>query len=279
VTATPDTSFLHRPATAFGKPVCRLGLASGLNNTLTADDLHFALDRGVKFLNWPGREDAFGPLIAELGPRREQVIVCVQFEARTAADAADELRTLRALMKSDYVDVLTFYYVEQPEEWQQLIAPDGALGYCRAAQRDGLVRRLGITSHQRPLAAQMARSGLLDLLMIRYNAAHRGAEQQIFPVTDALGLPVIAYTGLRWGALLQPTPDDPPGFVVPAAPAWYRFMLQHPSVTVALTAPRDRRELEEDLTVLNAPGPLSAEEYELLAEHGRRVRRHGGSFP
>ena len=60
----------------------------------------------------------------------------------------------------------------------------------------------------------MARSGLLDLLMIRYNAAHRGAETEIFPVTDSTSLPVVVYTCLRWGALLQSTPDDPPGFVV-----------------------------------------------------------------
>ena len=124
----------------------------------------------------------------------------------------------------------------------------------------------------------MAGSGLLDLLMIRYNAAHRGAETDIFPTTDALGLPVVAYTCLRWGALRRPTPDDPPGFVVPRAPAWYRFALQSPSVTVALASPEGREELEEDLTVLGA-GPLAEQEYERLAEHGRRVRRHAGSFP
>jgi aryl-alcohol dehydrogenase-like predicted oxidoreductase len=115
--------------------------------------------------------------------------------------------------------------------------------------------------------------------MIRYNAAHRGAETDIFPATDALGLPVVVYTCLRWGALLRPTPDDPPGFVVPRAPAWYRFALQSPSVTGALMSPESREELEEDLTVLDAAGPLPADEYESLAEHGRRVRRHGGSFP
>jgi predicted aldo/keto reductase-like oxidoreductase len=272
-------SFLHRPAAAFGKPVCRLGLATRGGTGLVPEDIHVALERGVNFLNWPGGEDALSQAIADLGPRREDVLVCAQFEARTATAAAEELRSLLALLKSDYVDVLTFYYVEQLEEWQEIRAPGGALGYCRAAQRDGVVRRLGLTSHQRPLAAEIARSGLLDLLMIRYNAAHRGAEQQIFPVTDALGLPVLAYTGLRWGALLQPTPDDPPGFQVPRAPAWYRFVLQCPSVTVALAAPHDRRELEEDLTVLEATGPLLAEEYEQLAEHGRRVRRHAGGFP
>jgi predicted aldo/keto reductase-like oxidoreductase len=67
--------------------------------------------------------------------------------------------------------------------------------------------------------------------------------------------------------------------VVPRAPAWYRFCLQPPAVTVALVAPDHRAELDEDLEVLQASGPLPPEEYERLAAHGRRVRRHGGAFP
>src|SRR5207302_6869223 len=141
----------------------------------------------------------------------------------------------------------TFYYVEERAEWEQIAGPGGALAFCRAAQRAGEVRLLGLTSHQRPLAAAIAQSGLLDLLMIRYNAAHRGAERDVFPVTDALGLPVIAYTALRWGALLRATPDDPSGFKVPRAADCYRFVLQHPAVAVTLSAPRSRAELEEDL--------------------------------
>ena len=184
-----------------------------------------------------------------------------------------------AAIRSDYVDVLTLYYVERADEWEALRGPGGVVEYLRAAKADGVVRRLGVTSHQRPLAAAMAASGLLDCVMVRYNAAHRGAERDVFPVTTARGLPVIAYTALRWGALLRPTPDDPPGFIPPPAPAWYRFALQHPAVSVVLSAPHTRAELDEDLEVLAAPGPLPADEYEALARHGERVRAHAGRFP
>jgi predicted aldo/keto reductase-like oxidoreductase len=272
-------SFLRRGPEAFGLPVCRLGLASYAGSELRPADIRHALDRGVNFLNWAGEEDVFSRTIAGLGARRKDVIICVQFAARRAAEAAKELESILAALHTDYVDVLTLYYVESAEEWQELIAPDGALPYCRDAKRAGRVRRLGVTSHQRPLAAEMARSGLLDLLMIRYNAAHRGAEREVFPTTDALGMPVIAYTATRWGALLRPTPDDAPGFIVPPAWAWYRFVLQSPSVTVTLAAPQSRAELDEDLIVLEATGPLDAAQYERLAEHGQRVRRHGGGFP
>jgi predicted aldo/keto reductase-like oxidoreductase len=275
-------AFLTRPAEAFGKPVCRLGLASHGGTDITPDDVLYAIERGVTFLNWPGEadspgeEDAFTRAIA--AARRDELVVCVQFGARDTGEAARELRSLLATLRTEYIDVLTLYYVEERAEWEQLTAAGGALEYCRHARRDGVVRRVGVTTHQRPLAAEMARTGLLDAVMIRYNAAHRGAEREVFPVTDERNIPVIAYTALRWGALLRQTPDDPPGFTIPPAPAWYRFSLQSPSVAVALAAPHTRAELEQDLEVLRATGPMPAEEYARLAAHGERVRRHAGSF-
>jgi predicted aldo/keto reductase-like oxidoreductase len=267
------------PHTDHARLVCRLGLATRGESRLTVDDIHHAIDRGINFLNWCGTPNALPQAVAELGRRRGDILVCVQFEARTSAQARSELAQVLQQLHTDYVDILTFYYVEEPAEWEQIVGPDGSLGFCRAAQREGRVRMLGLTSHQRPLAARAAQGGLLDMLMIRYNSAHRGAETEVFPVTQSMGLPVVVYTCLRWGALLRSTPDDPPGFVPPGAPAWYRFALQHPAATVALMAPEDRAELDEDLTVLQSTGPLSAGEYERLVAHGRRVRRHARSFP
>jgi len=276
--------FLQRP-TGFGKPVCRLGLAFREGSSITPEDVCYAIARGINFLNWPGEADlpggpdAVSQTVAALGSARESVVVCVQFGARTATEAAAELRAVLATLKTDYVDLLTLYYVEQQEEWRQLLTPGGAMEFLQQAKRDRVARQIGVTSHQRRLAAEMAGSGLLDALMVRYNAAHRGAETEVFPVADGRGLPVIAYTALRWGALLESTPDDPPGFTVPRARAWYRFVLQAPSVTVVLAAPDSRAELEEDLSVLYATGPLSPVEYEQLAAHGLRVRKHAGRFP
>jgi hypothetical protein len=121
------------PPAAFGKPVCRLGLASRSDAALSADDVLYAVERGVSFLNWPGVADSpAGPdgvsdAVASLGKRREDVVVCMQFGSHSAGEAADELRTILATFRTDYVDVVTLYYVEHPEEWEQLTATDGAL--------------------------------------------------------------------------------------------------------------------------------------------------------
>ncbi len=114
--------------------------------------------------------------------------------------------------------------------------------------------------------------------MIRYNAAHRVAERDIFPVTRQIEMPVIAYTATRWGTLFRANPEDPRWYEAPRASDWYRFVLHEPAVSIVLCAPDKRAELEEDLTVLSAAGPLAPEEHARLAEHGARVKRNAGQF-
>lgn len=87
---------------------------------------------------------------------------------------------------------------------------------------------------------RMARSGRLDLLMARYNAAHLGDEKEVFPVAQQLRLPVFAFTALRWGALIRPAPEEPPGTELPSPADCYRFVLEHPAVSVVLMAPGNR---------------------------------------
>ena len=284
LTATDLHPFMRCDPAAFGKPVARLGLAARGRTGLSRDDVLHAIRRGVRFFNWPGlaegeaEPDAFSEAVASLGSFRDRVVVCAQFGARAAADARIELKSLLRMLNTDYIDVLTLFHVEQSDEWDRLRAPGGALEFCRAANKDGVVRQVGVTSHQRRLAAEIAQSSEIDTLMIRYNAAHRGAERDVFPVTRQLGMPVIAYTATRWGALLQTTPDEAYGYEVPRAPAWYRFVLHEPAVSIVLCAPDKRAELEEDLTVLSAAGPLAPEEHARLAEHGARVKRNAGQF-
>ena len=142
-----------------------------------------------------------------------------------------------------------------------------------------LGRAIGVTSHQHDFAAELANTGRIDCLMIRYNAAHRGAETEIFPVIKALGVTVMSYTGVRWGALLENTPDAPLNFTPPPAPDWYRFTLCHPGVTVSLMAPNGRAELDENLSMLKNWRGIDDTEYAQLKSHDDRVHKHASAFP
>lgn len=259
-------------------PVLRLGLAARGNTHLTPGDVAFAVERGVNYLNSCGYDDGIARAVRERLVDRRKVVLAAQLGGRTARGMRKQLDRYLGLIGSDSLDVVTLYYVEEESEWKEIAKPGGALKGLEEARREGLVKLIGLTSHQRRLAARWTESGKLDLLMIRYNAAHRGAEEDVFPVTERLHIPVITYTAQRWGALKKRTPGDPEGFKPPQAREWYRFALAHPAVSVVLMAPANREQLEENLQLLDewrAPRP---EEFEVLAAHGRRVRRIAGVF-
>jgi aryl-alcohol dehydrogenase-like predicted oxidoreductase len=136
-------------------------------------------------------------------------------------------------------------------------------------KENGLTRAVGFSSHKRKLAAKLAKEFDPDFLMIRYSAAHRGAEQDIF---DELGddrPAIISYTSTRWGMLLQPLPEK--GFPkAMTAGECYRFVLGHPSVDIALFAPRTGEELREDVTEV-LEGPLDDVRLEEVRRFGDAV--------
>jgi len=259
--------------------VMRLGLATRGNTYLTAEDVACAVDRGVTYLNWCGYDDGIAQALRTAKIDRQRVVVAMQLESRDASSAARELEDSFCMLGTDRIDVVTFYYVEHKREWEQIAAPDGALRAVEEARKRGRVRLIGLTTHQRKLAAECAQEKRLDLLMVRYNAAHRGAEQNVFPVTVRLGIPVVVFTAQRWGALSRPTRTDPPGFTPPPPREWYRFALVHPAVSVVLMAPENREELEDDLSLLSDWRLPTANEMEAMTAHGLRVRRHAGYFP
>ena len=274
--SSPD-SFPRFTDLGYGCPqVLRLGLATRGNTHLPAASVRYAVDRGVNYLNWCGYDDGIRQAVGELD--RTRIVLATQLYAHRGPKILRELKKALKDLKTDWLDVVTFYYMESETEWAEISGPGGALEALRGAQQQGKVRSIGLTTHQRALGAKVAETGAVDLLMIRYNAAHRGAEQDVFPLTRRMKLPVVCYTALRWGGLLKPTQDDPPGFKLPPAPGWYRFALANPAANVVLAAPNDPKELEQDLGLLDDWRPPRKREFQQMAAHGQRVRKHAGTF-
>lgn len=265
-------------------PVPRLGIATRGNTHLSESDVHYALERGVRYFNWCGKPDGLSRAIAHLGKQRDEIVLAAQLKARAADEAERELDWVLDHTGSDRLDVGTLYYVESEDEWREITRPGGSWEALARRRSDGQLGMIGLTSHQRALAAswacEFAPDGRrrLDMLMVRYNAAHSGAEQDVFPVMSRLGIPVVTFTGLRWRDLLRSTPDDPPGFRPPSAADCYRFCLANPSVAVALAAPSGREQLIEDLRALDTRCAASQKWLASMRSHGDRVRRHAREF-
>src|SRR5262249_22445790 len=95
----------------------------------------------------------------------------------------------RALKRlgTDYLDVFLLGWLGVYSAWTE-----GTLREMRHLKESGKVRALGVSIHDRERAGKLAADSPLDLLMIRYNAAHPGAEKDIFPHLDKRHPAVVA---------------------------------------------------------------------------------------
>jgi aryl-alcohol dehydrogenase-like predicted oxidoreductase len=259
--STPE--FLVREVPRFGRPLFRLGLSGsfGLDEAACRE----ALER-MQYVFWTPRMKGLTPALRDaLARDRSRYVVATgpllgffPGALRTTVENA------RRILGTDVIDVFQLFWLGKMSALTR-----GVQAEMAALRDEGKVRWLCASIHDRPRAGRLATDSILDALMIRYNAVHTGAEQEIFPYLAARRPALVSYTATAWRKLLA----APKGWAgrVPTAGDCYRFVLSSPHVDVALTGPRTVGQLRENLAAVGR-GPLSAEEDAWMRAIGRAVR-------
>jgi len=254
-----------------GLKVGRLGVAASYGASSNAFEAAF--EKGCNYFYW-GSQRKFGMLHAIRNicgqGNRDQLVVVIQSYSRSAL--LMELYSKKALksLGLGHADVLLLgWHNRQPT--RRLL--DKAL----EMKDRGMFRFLGLSGHKRSLFPELAIDGLFDLFHIRYNAAHRGAENEVFIHLKGNARPgIVTYTATRWGQLLNPQ-KMPPGEAPPSGSDCYRFALSHSAVDVCMSGPRDARQMKEALRTLEL-GPLSEDELVRMRRIGDHVRKKSLKF-
>lgn len=250
-----------------GLTVGRLGISSSFG--ARAADFEEAFERGCNYFTWgtfiKGHSGAGRTAIRNVVAkgRRDDLVVGMLTYAHNAWLSEHFLVKGLKAANLEYTDVLLLGYFSKPPP-QKVI--DGAL----KLKEKGLVRFLGITSHNRKLFPDLEKEGLFDVFHIRYNASHRGAETETFPHLTGDGRPgVVSFTATDWQRLLKPK-KMPPGESPLTAADCYRFALSHPTVDVCMMGARNAEQMRENLAMLEQ-GPLTEEEMARVQIIGRHV--------
>ncbi len=250
-----------------GLEVGPLGVAGGYG--VDHVSLLRAFDRGVNYFyhgsrRRPGMRRAIRELVAS--GRRDRLVVVLQSYARWGWRLEGGLAAGLRALGLDHADVLLL-------GWFNSTPPEAILERAERMRERGMFRHLAISSHNRPAFVAFAADPRYQLLHVRYNAAHVGAERDVFPHLAATGRPgIVAYTATRWGSLLSAR-RMPPGEPPLRGRDAYRFVLSNPDFNLCMTGPRTAAELEEALAAL-AEGPLSPEEDARCRRVGAHVHGH-----
>jgi aryl-alcohol dehydrogenase-like predicted oxidoreductase len=233
---------------------------------LEGRDVERAFERGIGFFFWGAlRRAGFGAAVRRLARRdRARVTIAIQSYARRPWLLRPSVDLARLQLGVDAIDVLGLGFWSVP--------PPRALVDAALRLRDrGVVRSVVVSSHERGTLAALLADASFDGVMVRYNAAHLGAEEHVLPLALERRRPVLAYTATRWGSLLvAPASGEP----APRGADCYRFALSHPAVGACLAGPKDAAELDGALEAL-ARGPMAADELAWMRRVGAEVRAKG----
>ena len=219
-------------------------------------------EHGVNLFYWGSvRRKGMKDAIRNLHAQRDDLVVVLQTYDRTGF-----------MMKTFHKKGLRELGIERADllllGWHNSAPPRRILEQALALQEEGLVRYLAISGHYRPYFGELIQQeeSPFDVIMTRYNAAHPGAEVDIFPFVPEKRRGLMAYTATCWGRLLDPK-RMPAGEEPLTAADCYRFALSSEYIDTCMTGPKDAEQLAEALKALDG-GALSPEEME-------RVRRIG----
>ena len=248
-----------------GLEVSRLGVGSSYGVSTRA--CRTAFDAGVNYFFWGSvRTAGMGVAIRDIARRdRGGIIIVLESYLRSPKRLERSVHKGLAGLGVDHADVLLL-------GWHDELPAEQLLEGAERLREQGLVRFLAVSSHQRPLFVQLLGDPRHDIFHVRYNAAHRGAESEVFPLLPAEGGPgIVSFTNTRWGDLLLPK-NMPDGETPPTASDCYRFSLSDPRVHVAICGPKNDAEMQTALEVLST-GPMNDDELARMHRIGDRV--HG----
>ncbi len=178
-----------------GQPVSILGLAGNQNMEVSCVPLAFKAGVNYFFYNlsFSNLLDGLKPLLTAF---REELVVATGSENRDRRGLSQYLDKVRRYLNTDVVDV---FFAEYVSPYDELASVQAVLDELHTWKEKGLIRYVGATVHNRPLALELISSGQCEVLMHRSNMAHRKAEKEVLSC-EASNLHLLVSAVLSRGA-------------------------------------------------------------------------------
>jgi len=168
--------------------------------------IKLALDRGVNHIDVaPTYGDAEIQLGKWVREYRKNIFLACKTRNRTRKEAAEELGRSLEHLQTDHFDLYQLHGLDKPDELETALGPDGAIQAILEAKRQGLVKYIGITSHNPVNIMRALKRFDFDTVLLPVNCvlrAHSQPENDYQPVLALArekGIGVIAMKAIAKG--------------------------------------------------------------------------------
>jgi len=218
-----------------------------LNEADAVAVIRHCLDLGINFIDtanaYTTSEERIGKAIAG---RRQQVYIATKSMAGSIDVIKKNLELSLKRLNTDYIDLYQLHGVSDQKTLDRILGPEGLLPYLETVKKEGLIRHIGITSHQIDIAAKAVESGCFETIMFPFNFMTTEASKVLFPVCRQQDTGFIAMKPLAGG-------------MIDNAAICFKFLMQIPEI-VFIPGIEKIEEIDEIAGIIQGSPELTDEE-------------------
>ncbi|MFC2045106.1 aldo/keto reductase [Chloroflexota bacterium] len=251
-----------------GMMVSRIGFGGIPIQRVTEDEaisiVRKCLDLGVNYIDTANRytnsEERIGKAI--IG-RRDGLIIATKSGSRDLDEVKSHLQQSLSKLGVEYIDLYQIHNVSDFDTLNMITAPGGVLSILQEAKAAGLIKHIGISSHQLEVAKEAVKTDCFESIMFPFNFIAKEAADELLPLAREHDVGFIAMKPLGGGMLDNAT-------------LTFKYLFQFPDV-MPIPGIQKIAEIEEIVQLLDGPLQLTeaelAEMQKLRDELGNRFCR------
>ena len=209
------------------------------------------LDLGITFIDtanaYNTSEERIGKAISG---RWEEPILATKTTSRTREGMESHLKLSLERLGVESIDLYQLHNVSDFNDLDMVLDPNGPMAVVEEAKRAGLIKHIGITSHQIDVAKEAVKSDRFETVMFPLNFVACEAADELLPLAREHDVGFIAMKPLAGGMLDNVT-------------IAFKYLLQFPDI-VLIPGIEKIHEIGEIVQVLEEPRAMTeAEQYEI----------------
>jgi hypothetical protein len=189
-----------------GMMVTRLGFGGIPIQRASEDDaiavVNKCLELGINFLDtangYTTSEERIGKAIKG---KREGIFLSTKSLARTREDLEKQLKLSLERLGTDYIDLYQFHNVSDAKALETMLDPSGPRAVVEDAKRAGIVKHIGITSHQIDIAKDIIKTDLFETIMFPLNFMSYEGKEELLSLAKQHDVGFIAMKPLAGGMI------------------------------------------------------------------------------
>lgn len=232
--------------------VSRIGFGGIPIQRCTEDDaiavVKRCLDLGITYIDtansYTTSEGRIGKAI--MGRNRKELIIATKSGARNCEGVKTHLANSLKMLGTDYIDLYQFHGVNDMKNLDMVLDLKGPISVIEKAMKDGIIKHLGISSHNSDVAKKAVQTDRFETLMFPFNFVTSEPVADLIPLCRQHDIGFIAMKPLAGGMLDNAT-------------LAFKYLLQFPDV-VPLVGIEQTHEIDEITGLLGKSWKLTVTE-------------------